>query len=131
MPAANPINSEVLINSLTFNGTFLGVVEGYEWESSVAEVVVRGEGVMGPTIRLPYARDLIVVVNFLVRPSIPVDETIGALIITTQDGAGAVAHPLGSFKARGSSQQFNRDNPPAHWRQTFAFVGSVVTDPIS
>jgi hypothetical protein len=141
MAGANPSQAEVLLVSATWNGTRLGVVVGFSYEEALQDVVIRGEGVTGPSCRSPVARDMVATLSFLVGP--PIDPiafgcTAGELDIVVQlaDCVTQIDRKIFNTLPRGFSHSGNRDAPPFIWTQSFAIEsdmtseGSVTTDTV-
>ncbi len=131
MPASDPCDAEILIASATHGSTQLGIVTGWNLEFIEQDVSIRGEGVTGPTCRGVIARDFIVVVDFLVPPPIAPNTLATLTLNSIQADGGTKAYAITTMRSRGYAQAFNRDSPPAQWRQTFVHVGSMATDPMS
>ena len=118
-------SSEVLLVSVVHGGFSYGVAVAVSYELSVQDVVIRGEGAVGPSCRAIVGKDITCVCSFLVGP--PQDSDIVAnLVITTILGDGTqINHTLSSMVSRGSAFEFNRESPPAMYRQSFCHVGDM------
>jgi len=124
--AANPCNAETLMVSVTHGAFSYGVPIAISYELSVQDVVIRGEGVVGPSCPAIVAKDLVAVCTFLVKPPQNSDVTPANLVITNTMADGNVrTHTLASMTTRGFSYEFARDNAPALYRQTFRHVGNM------
>ena len=124
---ADPCTSQVLMVSVVHGACAYGVAVAVSFELTVQDIVVRGEGVVGPTCRAPVAKDLVSVCSFLTKPG-PQASDVGPsdLVITTTMGDGnAKVTTLKDMVTRGFAYEFNRDAPPALYRQTFVHVGSM------
>jgi len=133
MAAAAANQAEVLLVSATWNDVRLGIVVGFSFEEALQDVVIRGEGVTGPSSRSPVARDLVCTLSFLVQPPIPpiLDGCTPAdLVITTQlaDCTTQLTHTLHNMVPRGFAHSMNRDAPPAIWSQSFAHQSDMTSD---
>lgn len=128
MAAADPCDSDILLVSV-IHGTFqYGVAVAVSYELSVQDVVIRGEGVVGPSCRGIVAKDIVAVCTFLVKPPQNSQVTPANLVITcTQADGGQTVHTVNDMTTRGFAWEFNRDNPPALFRQTFVHVGDMTT----
>ena len=131
--AANPNQAEVLLVSAAWAGTRLGVVVGFSFEEALQDVVIRGEGVTGPSCRSPVARDMVVTLSFLVGP--PIDPiangcTPGDLAIKVQlaDCVTQLTHTIKNVLPRGYSHSGNRDAPPFIWTQSFAIQSDMTSE---
>jgi len=126
MAAANPCDSEVLLAKVE-HGTFqYGIAVAVSYELSVQDVVIRGEGFIGPSCRGLIGGDLVSVVSFLVKPAQESDTGPAELKITTyQADGGTVLHTLANMVTRGFAYEFNRESPPAMYRQSFVHVGNM------
>ena len=126
MAASQPCDSDVLLVSV-FHGSFqYGVAVAVSFELSVQDVVIRGEGVVGPSCRAIVGKDLTCVCSFLVQP--PQNSNAGPanLVITATTGSGdTVTHTLQNMVTRGFAYEFNRESSPAMWRQSFVHVGNM------
>lgn len=123
---ADPCLSEVLMVSVVHGVFQYGVAVAVSYELTVQDIVVRGEGVVGPTCRAIVAKDLVAVCSFLVKPPQASDTGPADLVITTTMGNGnARVTTLKDMVTRGFAYEFNRDAPPALFRQTFVHVGSM------
>lgn len=123
---ADPCGSEVLLMTVVHTPFSYGVAVAVSYELSVQDVVVRGEGTVGPACRAIVGKDLTAVVSFLVKP--PQESNTGPanLVITTYMGTGATrTHTLASMVTRGFAYEFNRESPPAMYRQSFVHVGPM------
>lgn len=109
------------------HGTFqYGIAVAVSYELTVQDIVVRGEGVVGPTCRAIVAKDLVAVCSFLVKPPQDSDVTVADLVITTTTGNGdSRVTTLKNMTTRGFAYEANRDAPPFLYRQTFVHVGSM------
>ena len=128
--AASPNQSEVLLVSGSWNGTRLGIVVGFSYEQALQDVVIRGEGMTGPSCRSPVARDMVATISFLVGP--PIDPiangcTPGELDIVVQlaDCTTQITHKILNVLPRGYSHSGNRDAPPFIWTQSFAIQSDM------
>jgi hypothetical protein len=125
---ADPCDAETLLVSVTHGGTALGIAIGFSYEHSVQDVVIRDEGVTGPSCRGVIQQDLSASCEFLVAPPIAADTGPSSLVITTKKANGNTrTHTLAYMKSRGSSQQMNRDAPPAVFTQQFVLVSDTVS----
>jgi len=126
MAAANPCDSEVLLAKVE-HGTFqYGIAVAVSYELSVQDVVIRGEGFIGPSCRGLIGGDLVSVVSFLVKPAQESDTGPAELKITTyQADGGTVLHTLANMVTRGFSYSMQRESPPAMYTQSFAHVGNM------
>ena len=124
---ADPCTSQVLMVSVVHGAVAYGVAVAVSYELTVQDIVVRGEGVVGPTCRAIVAKDLVAVCSFLTQPGPQnSDVTAADLVITTTMGNGnAKVTTLKDMTTRGFAFEFNRDSPPALYRQTFVHVGSM------
>ena len=124
---ADPCTSQVLMVSVVHGAVAYGVAVAVSYELTVQDIVVRGEGVVGPTCRAIVAKDLVAVCSFLTQPGPQnSDVTKADLVITTTMGNGnAKVTTLNDMTTRGFAFEFNRDSPPALYRQTFVHVGSM------
>jgi len=124
---AEPCTSQVLMVSVIHGAVSYGVAVAVSYELTVQDIVVRGEGVVGPTCRAIVAKDLVAVCSFLTQPGPQnSDVTEADLVITTTMGNGnAKVTTLKDMTTRGFAFEFNRDSPPALYRQTFVHVGSM------
>lgn len=126
--AADPCDAEILLVSVLHGATRLGVSIAFSYNWSVSDVVIRDEGVTGPTCRGIVRQDLDASVEFLVQPPIVPDTGPASLVISTQRANGnARTHTLANMKSRGFSQQMNRDAPPSVYSQQFVLVSSTVS----
>jgi hypothetical protein len=126
MAAANACDSEVLLAKVE-HGTFqYGVAVAVSYELSIQDVVVRGEGFVGPSCRAIVGADLVAVVNFLVKPAQESDTGPADLKITTYQGDGGTRlHTLKNMVTRGFSYSMQRESPPAMYTQSFVHVGNM------
>ena len=126
MAAANPCDSEVLLAKVE-HGTFqYGIAVAVSYELSVQDVVIRGEGFVGPSCRGLIAADLTAVVSFLVKPAQESDTGEAELKITTyQADGGTRLHTLANMVTRGHSYSMQRESPPAMYTQSFVHVGNM------
>lgn len=135
MAAADPCNAEVLLMSISFKGTQLGVAVGASLDETVQDVTIRGEGKIGPTCRIPVAADLVCTCQFLVKPFFDplaaAAKTPGNLVITTHHKTADVVTTLTNMVPRGFSHVINRDAPPFIWSQTFVQEDSMDTQTVS
>jgi len=124
---AEPCTSQVLMVSVIHGAVSYGVAVAVSYELTVQDIVVRGEGVVGPTCRAIVAKDLVAVCSFLTQPGPQnSDVDVADLVITTTMGNGnAKVTTLKDMTTRGFAFEFNRDAPPALGRQTFVHVGSM------
>ena len=124
---AEPCTSAVLMVSVLHGAVSYGVAVAVSYELTVQDIVVRGEGVVGPTCRAIVAKDLVAVCSFLTQPGPQNSDVDKAdLVITTTMGNGnAKVTTLKDMTTRGFAYEFNRDAPPALYRQTFVHVGSM------
>ena len=126
---ADPCKAEVLMVSVVHGAFAYGVAVAVSFELTVQDIVVRGEGVVGPTCRAIVAKDLVSVCSFLVKPPQASDTGPSDLVITTTMGdGGARVSTLKNMVTRGFAYEFNRDSPPALFRQTFVHVGSMAVN---
>lgn len=124
--ASDPCNSETLLFSITHGGVAYGLPIAVSYELSVQDVVIRGEGMIGPSCRSIIGADLTCVCSFLVKPPQASDTGPASLVITTFLGDGGTrTHTLASMVTRGFAYEFNRESPPAMYRQAFAHVGNM------
>jgi len=126
MAAANPCDSEILLAKVE-HGTFqYGIAVAVSYELSVQDVVIRGEGFVGPSCRGLVGADLTAVVSFLVKPAQESDTGEADLKITTyQADGGTVLHTLKDMVTRGFSYSMQRESPPAMYTQSFVHVGNM------
>lgn len=124
--AASPCDAEVLFVSVVHGAFRYGIPISISYELTVQDVVIRGEGVVGPSCRGIVAKDLVAVCTFLVKPPQDSDVTLADLVITTTmaDG-GTRTHTLADMTTRGYAYEFSRDNPPAIYRQTFVHTSDM------
>jgi len=123
---ADPCHSEVLLATVVHGGFSYGVAVAVSYELSVQDVVVRGEGTVGPACRAIVGKDLTSVCSFLVKPPQESDTGPASLVITTYLGDGGVrTHTLANMVTRGFAYEFNRESPPALYRQSFVHVGAM------
>ena len=123
---ADPCDASVLMVSVVHGGFTYGVAVAVSFELTVQDIVIRGEGVVGPSCRATVAKDLVAVCDFLVPPPQDSDVTKADLVITTYQGdGGTTTYTLKDMTTRSFSTQFNREAPPAVHRQTFAHVGDM------
>jgi len=123
---ADPCLSEVLLVTVVHGAFTYGVAVAVSYELSVQDIVIRGEGKVGPSCRAVIGKDLTCVVSFLVKPPQDSDVTVANLVITTFMGTGATrTHTLSSMTTRGFAYEFNRESPPAMYRQSFVHVGDM------
>jgi len=127
---ASACDSEVLMVSVVHGAHAYNVAVAVSYELSVQDVVVRGEGVVGPSCRAIVGKDLTAVVSHLVKPSYDSDY-VGDLVVTAYLGSGATrTHTLKNMVSRGFAYEFNRESPPAMYRQSFAHVGPMKVNSI-
>jgi len=123
---ADPCKSETLMVTVVHGAFDYGVAVAVSYELTVQDVVIRGIGTVGPSCRGIIAKDLVAVATFLVKPPQSSGVTPASLVITTTAAdASAITHTLLSMTTRGFAYEFDRDNPPAKWRQTFVHVGAM------
>jgi len=123
---ADPCASEVLLVTVTHGGFAYGVAVAVSYELSVQDVVVRGEGKVGPSCRAIVGKDLTAVCSFLVKPPQDSDTGPSNLVISALLGdGGARSHTLANMVTRGFAYEFNRESPPAMYRQSFVHVGDM------
>lgn len=123
---ADPCASEVLLVTVTHGAFSYGVAVAVSYELSVQDVVVRGEGKVGPSCRAIVGKDLTAVCSFLVKPPQDSDTGPANLVINALMGDGnARAHVLANMVTRGFAYEFNRESPPAMYRQSFVHVGDM------
>ena len=123
--ANEPCKAETLLVGVSHGGTAYGVPVAVSYELSVQDVVIRGEGMIGPSCRSIIGADLTAVCSFLVKPPKASDLT-GSLVITAYlaDGTNRT-HTLLNMVTRGFAYEMNRESPPALYRQSFAHVGNM------
>jgi hypothetical protein len=134
MAAPNACDASVLVVSAVWGTSALGICTGIAFECTVQDVVVRGEGVTGPTCPAAVVTDLVAVVDFLVGPPIdPIEnkDTAASLVFTSTAVNGSKTDTLASMIPKGFSSSMDRDNPPKKWRQTFRHKGSMASNPVS
>ncbi len=122
---ADPNNANILIVTAVHGSTGLGVCKLYDF-GEVADIIkLRGEGTLGPSAVGLTGKDLVCVVDFLVKGSIA-PGTIGTLTLTSKDSDGnTITDALLTMVALGQSHRFDRDNPPGVWRQLFQHKGAM------
>ena len=122
---ASACDSEVLLATVTHGAHSYGVATAVSYELSVQDVPIRGEGKVGPSCRPIVGKDLTVVCSFLVKPP-QVSDVKADLVITTYQGDGGIrTHTIKDMATRGFAYEFNRESPPAMYRQSFAHVGDM------
>lgn len=126
MAAANVCDSSILMVSV-IHGTFqYGIAIAVSFELTVQDIVLRGEGVVGPSCRGEVAKDLVAICDFLVPPPQNSNVTKAELVIVTkQADGGTTTYTLKNMTTRGFSTQFNREAPPAIHRQSFCHIGDM------
>ena len=132
MAAANPCDAPILIVSATHGSTQLGMAVGFSFEYSIERVVIPAEGVTGPSCRGIVRRDLVAVVDFLVKGPIEPDATAASLVIVTKDSDGdSITDTLTTMIPDGFAKEMNRDAPPGRYRQRFVHKGAMSSNPVS
>lgn len=124
---ADPCHSQVLLATVVHGAVSYGVAVAVSFELSVQDVVIRGEGTVGPACRSIVGKDLTCVCSFLTQPG-PQDSDVtpANLVITTYLGDGGTkTHTLLNMTTRGFAYEFNRESPPAMYRQSFVHVGAM------
>lgn len=123
---ADPCQSETLLATVVHGAFSYGVAVAVSYELSVQDVVIRGEGTVGPACRAIVGKDLTAVCSFLVKPAQESDTGPANLVITTYMGDGSTrTHTLLNMVTRGHAFEFNRESPPALYRQSFVHVGAM------
>lgn len=126
---AEACSSETLLVTVVHDGFSYGVAVAVSYELSVQDVVIRGEGAVGPSCRAIIGKDLTCVCSFLVKPPQASDKGPGDLVITSMMGDGnSRTHTLANMVTRGFAYEFNRESPPAMYRQSFVHVGDMAGD---
>jgi len=126
MAAANTCDSEMLLAMVKHGDFQYGIAVAVSYELSVQDVVVRGEGFVGPSCRSIVGADLTAVVSFLVKPAQESDTGEADLKITTYQGDGGTRlHTLANMVTRGHSYSMQRESPPAMYTQSFVHVGNM------
>ena len=123
--AALACSAETLLATVVHGSFSYGIAVAVSYELSVQDVVIRGEARVGPSCRSIVGKDLTCVCSFLVAP--PQDsDVVNDLVITVllADGT-SIAHTLSNMVTRGSAYEFNRESPPAMYRQSFCHVGDM------
>lgn len=123
---ANPCEAETLLATVVHGAFSYGVATAVSYELSCQDVVVRGEGKVGPSCRAIVGKDLTAVCTFLVKPPQASDVTAANLVITCYLASGATrTHTLSNMTTRGFAYEMNRESPPAMYRQSFVHVGDM------
>ena len=133
MPAADPCDAETILVSIVHGSTYLGIAVGFAYEETHDDVVIRGEGVPGPSCVGEVSANLVCTADFLVPPPItPTSQTAASLVITTkQADTGTKTHTLANMLPRGFAVEMNRDAPPLRYRQRFIHKGNLTSSPVS
>jgi len=123
---ADACDSEVLLATIKHGVFSYGVATAVSYELSVQDVVVRGEGKVGPSCRAIVGKDLTAVCTFLVQPPQESGVAVADLVITCTLGNGNTrTHTLANMTTRGFAYEMNRESPPAMYRQSFVHVGDM------
>jgi len=124
-------DGEILMVSVSWNGTPYTLATGATFALTVQDLAIRGEGVIGPTCRGVIGADLVATVEFLVKP--PFDplanqNTYANLVIVTKSFVGAVVtHTLHNMAPRSFNWGMHRDQPPGTYNQQFAYKGDMAS----
>ena len=115
---ADPCDAAILLVSATNGVTALGVPVAFSFEFAVEELVIRGEGKLGPSCRGDVGYDFVAVVDFLVAPPLnPITVVPAALVIVAKDSDGDnITDTLANMKVLGYAKQMDRDLEPDHSR---------------
>lgn len=128
---ADPCDAGVLLISVTHGATPLGVATRFNFEHSIERLVLRGEGKVGPSCRPIIARDVVALVDFLVKGPIVPDISASLVIVTKDSDANTITDTLTTMLSDGYAKEMDRDAPPARYRQRFVHKGGMDSDPIS
>lgn len=130
--AANPCTSETLLATVVHGTYNYGVAVAVSYELSVQDVVIRGEGRVGPSCRGIVGKDLTAVVTYLTKGDgaekyMQASDTGPANLVITayQANGNTTTHTLANMVTRGFAYEFNRESPPAMYRQSFVHVGDM------
>jgi len=128
---ADPCDAAILLVSATHGVTALGVPVAFSIEFAVEEVIIRGEGKLGPSCRGNVAYDFVALVDFLVAPPLnPITVVPASLVIVAKDSDGDnITDTMANMKVLGYAKQLDRDTPPARYRQRFGHKGDMDSTP--
>jgi hypothetical protein len=116
--------TDVLISSVSGLSGGSRITVGFDFHFIQDDVIVRGEGVTGPSERGVYKTDAELTIDFLLPPVSTPDAAPATLTIVDKMTNGSNrTHTFASMKPRGYDLSFNRDNPPATYKQKYVYVG--------
>lgn len=123
---ADPCNGAIILVTAT-QSALLGVCTAFDF-SEVAEIIkLRGEGTLGPSCVGLVGKDLVAVVDFLVKPGIAIGTTADLVLVQKDQQGNTITDTCKNMVALGKSKRFDRENAPAVWRQIFQHMGAMAT----
>lgn len=124
----------ILLSSVQYGETDLGTPNAVAVEETIDTVVIRNQGKTGPGARGVIAKDVTVLIDFLEKGVIVPSDCMGTdtlHIVGTTSDCSEVDIDITGMMALGYSFEMNRNSPPGVWRQKFALVSDMDSDPIS
>lgn len=129
--AGSACDAIVLILSVTHGGADIPMAVGWLWRYSTQRVIIRAQGVTGPSCRPIVGRDVVATIRHLNGPSIAPD-TSGSLVMTGIDGDGdSHAITITTMLADGFGQSVDVNAPPGSYDQDFVHKGNMSSNPVS